>query len=80
MLKRFAHRKEFTTAADVHLAFEHFLCATKGSLTASEIAKIRDTVGVIGMAGVWYLMMTIHYNIRGVRLFTLLALFPHVHM
>jgi UV excision repair protein RAD23 len=43
--------KEFTTDADVHLAFEDFLCATKGSLTASEIAKIRDTVGVVGMAG-----------------------------
>lgn len=33
------------------LAFEDFLCATKGSLTASEIAKIRDTVGVVGMGG-----------------------------
>ncbi|KAF8962562.1 hypothetical protein BDZ97DRAFT_2021663 [Flammula alnicola] len=28
-----------------------FLRAAKGSLTASEIAKIRDTVGVVGMAG-----------------------------
>jgi len=45
-------RKEFTTETDANLAFEDFLCATKGSLTASEIAKIRDTVGVIGMAGI----------------------------
>lgn len=45
------HRSEFKTDADVHLAFEDFLCAAKGSLTPSEIAKIRDTVGVIGMAG-----------------------------
>ena len=43
--------KEFTTEADLRLAFEDFLCATKGSLTASQIAKIRDTVGVVGMAG-----------------------------
>lgn len=54
MLKAASHlyRKEFTTEADVNLAFESFLCAAKGSLTASEIAMIRDTVGVIGMAGV----------------------------
>ena len=38
---------------DVHSAFEDFLCSAKGSLTASEIAKIRDQVGVIGMAGTW---------------------------
>lgn len=44
-------RLEFVTAADAHLAFEDFLCATKGSLTPSEIAKIRDQVGVVGMAG-----------------------------
>ncbi|KDR80208.1 hypothetical protein GALMADRAFT_116836 [Galerina marginata CBS 339.88] len=43
--------KEFTTEGDIHLAFEDFLCAAKGSLTASEIAKIRDHVGVVGMAG-----------------------------
>ena len=48
----FCCRKEFTSETDLNLAFEHFLCATKGSLTASEIAKIRDTVGVIGMAGI----------------------------
>ncbi|KAF8155991.1 hypothetical protein B0H34DRAFT_715711 [Crassisporium funariophilum] len=44
-------KNEFQTEADMLLAFEDFLCATKGSLTASEIAKIRDQVGVIGMAG-----------------------------
>ena len=44
-------RLEFVTPADACLAFEDFLCATKGSLTPSEIAKIRDQVGVVGMAG-----------------------------
>jgi len=44
-------KNEFQTPLDVHSAFEDFLCATKGSLTASQIAKIRDHVGVIGMAG-----------------------------
>jgi UV excision repair protein RAD23 len=43
--------REFKTAADMHTAFEDFLCAAKGSLSAFEIAKIRDTVGVRGMAG-----------------------------
>jgi UV excision repair protein RAD23 len=36
---------------DALLAFEDYLRASKGTLTASEIAKIRDEVGVIGMAG-----------------------------
>ncbi|KAI0066780.1 hypothetical protein BV25DRAFT_1835190 [Artomyces pyxidatus] len=44
-------RSEFTTNSDALVAFEDFLNASKGSLTASEIAKIRDHVGVIGMAG-----------------------------
>jgi len=44
-------KNEFQTPLDVHSAFEDFLCAAKGSLTASQIAKIRDHVGVIGMAG-----------------------------
>lgn len=44
-------KSEFQTPLDVHSAFEDFLCAAKGSLTASQIAKIRDHVGVIGMAG-----------------------------
>ncbi|KAJ7766297.1 hypothetical protein DFH07DRAFT_350762 [Mycena maculata] len=37
--------------ADAHLAFEDFLRAAKGALTASDIARIRDVVGVVGMAG-----------------------------
>ncbi|KAF8814664.1 hypothetical protein BYT27DRAFT_7205615 [Phlegmacium glaucopus] len=44
-------KNEFQTPADVHSAFEDFLCATKGSLTPSEIAMIRDQVGVVGMSG-----------------------------
>ncbi|KAJ7104407.1 hypothetical protein B0H15DRAFT_918930 [Mycena belliarum] len=44
-------RSEFTTDGDAQIAFEDFLRASKGTLTASEIAKIRDHVGVIGMAG-----------------------------
>jgi UV excision repair protein RAD23 len=32
-------------------AFEDYLAASKGVLTASEIAKIRDSVGFTGMAG-----------------------------
>jgi UV excision repair protein RAD23 len=44
-------RSEFSTETDALLAFEDYLRASKGTLTASEIAKIRDEVGVIGMAG-----------------------------
>ncbi|KAE9393223.1 hypothetical protein BT96DRAFT_967239 [Gymnopus androsaceus JB14] len=44
-------RSEFTREADALTAFEDFLAASKGSLTASDIAKIRDQVGVVGMAG-----------------------------
>ena len=47
----FQRRSEFTTEADILTAFEDFLRASKGSLTASQIAKIRDQVGVVGMAG-----------------------------
>jgi UV excision repair protein RAD23 len=36
---------------DASVAFEDYLAASKAVLTASEIAKIRDFVGVIGMAG-----------------------------
>ena len=45
------HSQEFTTRADVSTAFEEFLNASKSKLTVSEIAMIRDRVGVIGMAG-----------------------------
>jgi len=44
-------RTEFTNDGDALLAFEDFLRAAKGNLTANEIAKIRDHVGVVGMAG-----------------------------
>ncbi|KAI0261243.1 hypothetical protein BC834DRAFT_845685 [Gloeopeniophorella convolvens] len=44
-------RSEFTTRGDASVAFEDYLAASKGVLTASEIAKIRDYVGVVGMAG-----------------------------
>ncbi|KAG1753585.1 uncharacterized protein EDB91DRAFT_405769 [Suillus paluster] len=44
-------RTEFSNDGDALVAFEDFLRASKGGLTASEIAKIRDQVGVVGMAG-----------------------------
>ncbi|EAU89389.1 ubiquitin family protein [Coprinopsis cinerea okayama7 len=44
-------RAEFVTESDFHQAFEDFLCATKGALTANQIAKIRDHVKIYGMAG-----------------------------
>ncbi|KAL4066972.1 hypothetical protein V8B97DRAFT_1978811 [Scleroderma yunnanense] len=44
-------RTEFTNENDALIAFEDFLRASKGAMTASEIAKIRDHVGVVGMAG-----------------------------
>lgn len=46
-----ALRTEFSNENDTLVAFEDFLRASKGTLTASEIAKIRDQVGVVGMAG-----------------------------
>lgn len=42
----------FTTRSDVENAFEEFFRASKGSLTPHQIAKIRDHVGVTGMAGI----------------------------
>ncbi|KAF8483815.1 hypothetical protein DFH94DRAFT_326174 [Russula ochroleuca] len=44
-------RSEFPNRGDASNAFEDYLAASKGLLTASEIAKIRDSVGVTGMAG-----------------------------
>lgn len=44
-------RTEFASKDDAGAAFEQFLIASKGSLTVGEIAKIRDQVGVVGMAG-----------------------------
>ncbi|OJT13867.1 hypothetical protein TRAPUB_9587 [Trametes pubescens] len=42
---------EFPNPNDASTAWEDFFCASKGNLSVSEIAKIRDAVGVIGMAG-----------------------------
>ena len=42
---------EFANRSDAATAWEDFFCASKGQLSVSEIAKIRDNVGVIGMAG-----------------------------
>lgn len=47
----FVPRSRFPNHGDVSIAFEDYLAASKGVLTASEIAKIRDSVGVTGMAG-----------------------------
>lgn len=46
-----AFRTEFVSVADSDNAFESFLVGSKGDLTPSEIAKIRDTVGIVGMNG-----------------------------
>ncbi|KAI0754240.1 ubiquitin-domain-containing protein [Daedaleopsis nitida] len=42
---------QFPHSSDAAAAWEDFFCASKGNLSVSEIAKIRDAVGVIGMAG-----------------------------
>ncbi|KAH8828739.1 ubiquitin family protein [Flagelloscypha sp. PMI_526] len=42
---------EFKTEHDAVQAFETFLRSAKQTLTAGEIAKIRDVVGIVGMAG-----------------------------
>ncbi|KAH8087156.1 ubiquitin-domain-containing protein [Cristinia sonorae] len=42
---------EFPNRSDAATAWEDFFRASKGQLSVSEIAKIRDNVGVIGMAG-----------------------------
>jgi ubiquitin-like protein 4 len=47
----FVPRSKFPNHGDASIAFEDYLAASKGVLTASEIAKIRDFVGVTGMAG-----------------------------
>ena len=45
------YRGEFANRADAAAAWEDFFNASKGQLSVSEIAKIRDNIGVIGMAG-----------------------------
>jgi hypothetical protein len=44
-------QKEFDHREDAATAFEDFLLASKGNLTAHQIAAIRDAVGVLGMGG-----------------------------
>ncbi|KAG6824720.1 hypothetical protein H0H92_006071 [Tricholoma furcatifolium] len=44
-------KSEFTTPTDAITAWEDYFCASKGSLTVNQIAKIRDQVGIVGMAG-----------------------------
>jgi hypothetical protein len=43
--------KEFKEHGEAETAFEVFLAASKEVMTAQDIAKIRDVVGVVGMAG-----------------------------
>ncbi|KAG8754048.1 hypothetical protein FRC12_011332 [Ceratobasidium sp. 428] len=43
--------QEFNNKEDADGAFESFLIASKEQLTAGEIAKIRDSTGIVGMAG-----------------------------
>ncbi|KAI6019953.1 hypothetical protein F5J12DRAFT_814326 [Pisolithus orientalis] len=44
--------RQFNNDNDALVAFENFLCASKGAMSkASDIARIRDYVGVSGMAG-----------------------------
>jgi UV excision repair protein RAD23 len=44
--------KEFRTPEDAQRAWEDFFLASKGHLSAHEIAKIRDVTGVVAMAGI----------------------------
>lgn len=44
-------RGEFPNHGDAEQAWEDFFCVSKGNLSVSEIAKIRDKVGFTGMAG-----------------------------
>ena len=43
--------QEFPNPSDAATAWEDFFRASKGSLSVSEIARIRDKIGVIGMGG-----------------------------
>ena len=51
LMARVHCRSQFPHPSDAAIAWEDFFCASKGNLSVSEIAKIRDAVGVIGMAG-----------------------------
>ena len=50
-MPNFTFRQEFKSEESSAHAFETFLVGSKGVLTPSEIAKIRDTVGIVGMGG-----------------------------
>ncbi len=50
-LKEFLDKEFNGEERDADAAFEMFFLASKASLTPHEIAKIRDVVGVTGMAG-----------------------------
>lgn len=45
-------KSQFPEERDAVQAFEDFLRASKSTLSASEIAKIRDIAGVTGMSGI----------------------------
>ena len=45
-------KSQFPEERDAVQAFEDFLRASKATLSASEIAKIRDIAGVTGMSGI----------------------------
>ncbi|EJU02471.1 hypothetical protein DACRYDRAFT_94755 [Dacryopinax primogenitus] len=44
-------RLQFEEEEDAAAALDQFLLASKGSLTAGEIARVREAVGVVGMGG-----------------------------
>jgi len=44
-------KREFKTPDDAVRAWEDFFVASKGNLTAHQIAKIRDVTGIVSMAG-----------------------------
>ena len=44
-------KTEFPVEGDALQAFENFFRASKGAMTPHQIAKIRDQVGIVGMAG-----------------------------
>lgn len=44
-------QSEYSNKEDATAAFERFFLASKDKLTVGEIARIRDQVGIVGMAG-----------------------------
>jgi len=45
------YSSEFSNAEDSRSAFEVLFGGAKGNLSPHEIAKIRDTIGIVGMGG-----------------------------